>query len=196
MIVSLSLSVKFYKVCLICVQMFQSCSYLCNILHIDGLLGLSHMSYNTDVQREDDLRVWRHHTVIELRIFINIEETCSQLGDAVPLSIHEQATPVGVDQSADSLQNLKNHLLHIDVLLHVCNEIVEYRSLLYRAYLLKSVHIHFRLWYSQDRGHGTRFELFVKIAPGKIWVSIQELLHVFLLDTHLGIFWPSPSTGR
>ncbi len=43
-----------------------------------------------------------------------LKRTCSQLSDAISLSVHEQATPVGVDQSADPLQNLKHHLLHID----------------------------------------------------------------------------------
>lgn len=99
-------------------------SYLPDIFHIDVFLAEGHVAHYSQVQRVDDLGVWRHHAVVQLGVLAHVEEPGGQLPDAVPLPVHEQAAAVGVDQGADPPQDLEDHLLHVDVLLHVFDQVV------------------------------------------------------------------------
>lgn len=98
--------------------------YLFDIFHIDILLGQRHIAHDSQVQRVDDLRVWLHHTVVQHRIHVDVEEPGGQLSNAVPLPVHEEAAAVRVDQSADSLQDLEDHFLHVDIFLHVFDDVI------------------------------------------------------------------------
>lgn len=99
-------------------------SYLPDIFHIDVFLGQGHVADYSQVQRVDDLRVWRYHAIVQLGILVDVEEPGGELPDAVPLPVHEQAAAVGVDQGTDPFEDLENHLLHVDVLLHVFDQVV------------------------------------------------------------------------
>lgn len=99
-------------------------SYLLDILHIDVFFGHRHVADDSQVQRVDDLGVWRHHAVVQLGLVADVEEPRGELPDAVPLPVHEEAAAVGVDQGAEPLQNLEHHLLHVDVFLHVFDQLV------------------------------------------------------------------------
>lgn len=99
-------------------------SYLPDIFHIDVFFGQGHVADNSQVQRVDDLRVWRYHAVVQLGIFADVEEPGGELRNAVPLPVHEQAAAVGVDQGTDPVQDLEHHFLHVDVLLHVFDQVV------------------------------------------------------------------------
>lgn len=99
-------------------------SYLWDIFHINSLLGHGHVADYSQVERVDDFRVWWHHAVVQEGVFGDIEEPGGELGDAVPLPVHEQAAAVGVDESGDPLQDLEDHFLHVDALLHVFDQVV------------------------------------------------------------------------
>ena len=102
----------------------HSPSYLFDIFHVNMLLGLGHVADYPHVQRIDDLGVRRHHAVLQHCRGVDVEEPGGELPDAVPLPVHEQAAPVGVDEHADSLQDLEDHFFHVDVLLHVFDQFV------------------------------------------------------------------------
>lgn len=98
--------------------------YLSHIFYINSLLGLGNMADYSHVQRVDDLRVRWHHAVLQHRLHVDIKEPCGELADSVPLPVHEQAAAVGVDERTDSLQDLKDHFFHVDVLLHVFDQVI------------------------------------------------------------------------
>lgn len=160
-------------------------SYFLNVLHIDGLLGLGHMPDNADIKREDDLRLWRNHAVLHLRVGVDVEESGGQFGYAVPLAVHEETAEFSMKQSTQPLQDLEDHLFHVDVLLHVLDQIIKYGSFFDLADLLEGVHVHSGLGRAQHRGYGSWLELLLKIVLNKVWTDIQELLYVFAPDTHL-----------
>lgn len=103
---------------------FFSPSYLCDIFHVDGLLGQGHVADYPHVKRVDDLRVRWHHAGLHLCLRVDVEEPGGELPDAVPLPVHEQAAAVGVDERTDPRQDLEHHLFHVDVLLHVFDQVV------------------------------------------------------------------------
>lgn len=82
------------------------------------------MADYSQVQRVDDLRVRRYHTVVQLGVCADVEEPGGKLCDAVPLPVHEQAAAVSMDQGTDPNQDLEDHLLHVHIFLHVFDQVV------------------------------------------------------------------------
>lgn len=160
-------------------------SYLFNIPDIDVFLGLGDMPDYADIKREDNLRVGWNHTVFQLWWSVYIKQSSGQFSYTVPLPVHEKAASVSMDESTESLQDFEDHLLHINILLHVFDQIKEYRSFLHLTHLFKRVQIHFGLWDSRYGCHSSSFELFFKVSLCKLQVSIKKLLHIFAFDAHL-----------
>lgn len=100
--------------------------YLFDIFDVNRLLSECHVANYSQVQRVDDLRVRRHHAVFQHRVLVDVEEPGGELSDAIPLPVHEQAAAVRMDQSAEALQDFEDHFFHVDVLLHVFDQVIHY----------------------------------------------------------------------
>lgn len=99
-------------------------TYLVDIFHIHSLLCQGHMADYSHIQWIDDLRVWWNHAVVQVCLCVDIEEPCGEFSDAVPLPVHKQAAAVCMDERADPLQDLEDHLFHIDALLHIFDQVI------------------------------------------------------------------------
>jgi hypothetical protein len=110
-------------------------TYLCHILHVGHLFGLSHMAHNTDVQWEDNLRVGGHQAVLQEAVWLHTEEPCGELGHTIALAVHEEAAAVSMQDGAQAPQNLEDHTLHADAFLHVLHQIEQHHALLHLAQL-------------------------------------------------------------
>lgn len=96
------------------------------------------MAHDPNVQREEDLGVRRHQAVLQGAAGLHAEEARGELGRAIALAVHEEAAAVGMQDGAETPQDLEDHALHVHALLHVLHQLEQGRALLHLAQLLET----------------------------------------------------------